>query len=179
MNQFYLPHRRKRPAYVPPSAVLQVPRQTLEETVSALENGRALGVESCCFWYGPRVDGDVAVVTAVVVPKQQNARLNYHVPADAIVEMSAATRPLGLVTLVQVHTHPSSRVDHSAYDDENAISRNALSIVLPNYGMVSPQWPKEAGVHEFQGGVWHRLSVNQSYRRIEVVDGTVQLIDLR
>lgn len=118
-------------------------------------------------------------MTHVVFPKQVNNRRNFMVPAEAIAEMSAATRPLGIINRAQLHTHPGRWVGHSQYDDDHAISRNALSIVIPYYGNATGAWPKGIGVHEFQNEMWHLMNTQEKARRIHLVEGEINLIDLR
>jgi hypothetical protein len=172
----------KRPptiTYTPTGAVLLVPKQTL----TLMQHGLAVyckrRVEGCCFWYGPKTDSTELPITLVVFPKQINRRGNFTVTSEAIAEMSAATRPLGTINRAQIHTHPSRWVGHSPYDDDHAISRNALSIVLPRYGTTIDAWPKGVGIHEFQNNMWYNLDAQQASQRIRLVEGEVNLIDLR
>jgi hypothetical protein len=165
--------------YVRTGAVFSMSSQMLELTMQELARYRDARVEGCCFWYGSKTDSDAVTVTHVVFPKQINNRQNFTVPSEAIGEMSAATRPMNIINRAQIHTHPSRWVGHSPYDDDHAISRNALSIVLPRYGATVDAWPKGVGVHEFQNGAWHRLSSRQTSQRIRIVESEVILIDLR
>lgn len=172
----------KRPTiitYKPTGAILLVPKQTLTLMQYGLAVYRKAKVEGCCFWYGPKTDSTELPITLVVFPKQINRGGNFTVTSEAIAEMSAATRPPGTINRAQIHTHPSRWVGHSPYDDDHAISRNALSIVLPRYGATIDAWPKGVGVHEFQNNVWHELNTQQAARRIRLVEGEVTLIDLR
>jgi hypothetical protein len=163
-----------------PAAVLTVPRAALEHTLAVFRGSAARRLEACCFWYGHRTDGGGGVVLAVVVPKQRNSWGNYFVPAAAVAEMAAATRPRHWVNLAQVHTHPGVGVEHSLYDDGHANSRRALSVVLPCYGRWQGPWPMRVGVHEFQEDYWHLLTETEARLRVAVVDaGGAQLLDLR
>lgn len=114
---------------------------------------------------------------AVAVPEQRNSWGNYLVPAAAIAEMAAATRPRGWVNLAQVHTHPGPGATRSRYDDGHANSRRALSIVLPFYGRWQGPWPSGAGAHEFQDEYWHLLPAAEAALRVAVADA--ELGDLR
>ncbi|HUJ30711.1 MAG TPA: hypothetical protein VLY23_05485 [Candidatus Acidoferrum sp.] len=136
-------------------------------------------VEGCCFWYGPKTDSNEFAITHLVFPKQINKRQNFTVPPEAVGEMSAATRPLSLINRAQVHAHPNRWVEHSPYDDEHAISRKALSVVLPRYGASIRAWPRGISVHEFRNDAWRRLKSRQASQRIQIVDGQIHLIDLR
>jgi len=159
--------------------VLLVPRSALVLMQNGFAEYRNATVEGCCFWYGPKTDSNEFAITHVVLPKQMNKRLNFTVSPEAVGEMSAATHPLSLINRAQVHTHPSRWVDHSPYDDEHAISRKALSIVLPRYGASIRAWPRGIGVHEFRNDAWRRLPSRQASQRIQIADGEVHVIDLR
>lgn len=120
------------------------------------------------------------MVRAVVVPAQINTWGNYQVTADAVAAMAARTRPEGWRNLAQVHTHPRHNVEHSWYDDENASSRRALSVVVPHYGLWNQCWPEGLGVHEYQDEYWHLLAPEDAGRRIVIVpEVEVELVDLR
>ena len=64
--------------------------------------------------------------------------------ANAIADASGVTRARGWVAVGQLHSHPGRDVEHSWYDDENAISTRIVSIVVPGYarGPSDPRsWP--------------------------------------
>ena len=138
-------------------------------------------MEACCFWYGLRDETGGGQVLAVVVPRQRNTWGNYSVTAETMTGVSDHTRPHGWLNLSQVHTHPGRSVTHSWYDDDNANSRKALSIVIPNYGAWNEQWPRGIGVHEFQEGYWHLLSEKTATYRTAIgpANQPVRMVDLR
>lgn len=138
------------------------------------------GVECGLFWYGTSQEAK-STVHAIVVPDQINSWGHYELPEHAVDALSEATRPRGWFNLSQVHTHPSSWVGHSDYDDRYANSRKALSLVFPSYGRVHPRWPEDIGVHEFLEGRWQRLSDGKVPLRI-VFDSKLtapEILDLR
>jgi proteasome lid subunit RPN8/RPN11 len=181
MREAELEGTRRRPEspYLPTPQVLRVPRSALALALEVFQ--RAVQRECCCFWYGARDADDVeAEVRAVVVPRQQQARLNYLVPVDAMRTVQQCAASFGLVNLAQLHSHPDVHVEHSLYDDEMANSRRALSVVVPNYGHWRNDWPAGIGVHEFQCGFWHRLDDANARRRVIIVDGPeVTFLDCR
>jgi hypothetical protein len=130
--------------------------------------------------YGRRgLDGGPDVVSAFVLPPQiRNAR-NYRVPREGIAAASAATRGSGWVVLGQVHTHPGINVEHSWFDDRNAISAKALSLVAPNYGADESAWLDGVGVHEFQVDWWHLLEPDRARARVQIDDVPLTVLDLR
>jgi len=165
--------------YIRPRAVLWLPDQAMEITISTLRQYRRL--EAACFWYGLREGSDAAFIKAVVTPLQANRWGNYHVSSESVSAMSAATRPSGWVCLAQVHSHPGSFVEHSPYDDENASSQRILSVVVPDYGRWNGKWPQGIGVHECQNGYWHQLSDGDAALRVQLKPGSepITFIDLR
>lgn len=149
-------------------------------TFRVFETYRERSVEACCFWYGRHVSDAVSKVSAVVVPRQINRRLNFDVPSSSIPPVSEATRREGWKNLAQLHSHPGTDVEHSLYDDLHANSRRALSIVLPNYGAPTMNWFDDVGLHEFQNGYWHYLSAQDASNRLHFENSDeVELIDLR
>jgi Prokaryotic homologs of the JAB domain len=156
---------------------LRVPRRALELTLELFRHSGRL--ETCCFWYGSRVE-TVGSVTAVVVPRQQQTWGNYYVTVDAMQRIHQRVGQRGLKNLAQVHSHPSAIVEHSVYDDEMANSRRALSIVVPSYGHWAAAWPSGIGVHEFQNEYWHRLSDRDAAARVELTESSeVEYVDCR
>lgn len=171
--------RRPTHPYVPGPRVLEVPSRVLSRTVELLGAYAPRRLEACCFWYG--VEGaTIDRVTCVALPRQENGWGWYDVDAAAMAELSRATRSRRWVNVAQLHTHPSSWVEHSPFDDEKANSRRAVSIVLPNYGVWRGAWPIGVGIHEYQAG-WHTLSDVDAAARIVLIesDETPNVVDLR
>lgn len=167
-------------AYRLPAAILTLRKNAMDYTRAVFRETAARRLEACCFWYGFRSAEGGGEVVAVVVPRQRNNWGNYSVSAPAIGEMATATRHRGWVNLAQVHTHPGREIEHSRYDDDQANSRRALSVVLPFYGKWQRTWPAGVGVHEFQDDYWHLLSENDAASRVIVADiGDAELLDLR
>lgn len=168
-------------SYISHDNVLEVSKSVIDATIRAHSSYCQRKLESCCFWYGRKLSDNRRRVEAVVIPSQQNSWGDYLISSDAMARVSELTRPLGLINLAQVHTHPGKGVDHSAYDDEMANSRKALSIVLPLYGRPGFCWPMDVGVHEFQQECWYRLTPDQCVQRIVAEEdyGPITLIDAR
>lgn len=161
--------------YSPNGATLRVPQEAVLATYRLLQ--AAGRMESCLFWYGLREGAD-GIVTAVRAPEQRSTPFNYHVDEAALSRM-AATIPDELRPLAQIHSHPGHLVEHSPYDDVMVASRRALSLVFPHYGRELSMCPKGIGVHEWQGGYWHMLPESLAASRVLVVDGPVDVEDLR
>ncbi|HEV2160668.1 MAG TPA: Mov34/MPN/PAD-1 family protein [Stellaceae bacterium] len=173
-------------------ASLNVPIGTIHTTVAFL---RSFGqFEACCFWLGHRQPDGAGLVQAVVVPQQKSNPGNYHIAPEAMVEVAAAVRHHGWKNLAQIHSHPGDDVHHSAYDDQMANSRRALSLVFPRYGRLKAAWrwrrwiwrlwpsefPDAIGIHAFIGGRWTYLAQADRAPAIKLVAGPhPEVIDLR
>lgn len=171
---------RQRPthSYTLPVQVLEVPLGVIERTLKLFAPYAERGLEACCFWYGREAE-PISRVAGIVVPAQRNTWGNYSIAAGAMATASGATRHKGWLNLAQIHTHPSSMVEHSQYDDDHVNSRRALSLVFPHYGHWQEAWPEGVGVHEYQDG-WHLLEARDAGSRVQVVDGgDAEVVDLR
>ena len=105
-------------------------------------------------------------------------RGNYTIPADALAEV-VYRLPDDWKPLAQVHSHPGKRVEHSSYDDRMMSSRRALSLVFPVYGRSDEPFPVGIGIHEWQNDYWHLLDLASAEGRVVIVNGTVQVEDMR
>jgi hypothetical protein len=162
--------------YQPGVARLLLPRSALTATLALLQ--RAGRRESGVFWYGVRDPGGSGRVSYVVAPQQRMSWSNYSVSAAALAE-AVRRLPDGHKPLAQIHSHPGARVEHSNYDDRMASSRKALSLVFPFYGHMTGPFPIEVGDHEWQANYWHLLPQEIAAARVVLVDGEVQVEDLR
>jgi hypothetical protein len=165
----------------PVGAVLRVHPRLFDLTRSAFQQTAKRGLECGLFWYGFRRNDKDAGVRAIVVPGQRNSSGHYQIPGWSLEEVADRTRPNGWRNLAQVHTHPSTWIGHSPYDDECANSRRGLSLVFPCYGRKFRDWSTSVGVHEFLNGEWRHLSKRRATERI-IIDPSLpvpELIDLR
>jgi hypothetical protein len=162
----------------PSNRCLQASPALLEATVAILRANEL--VESACMWLGTLDENGNGMACAVAVPKQVSAPRNYKVPADAMLEVSATCKARGWTIVGAIHSHPGRGVTHSLYDDLMTPSRRAVSLVVPSYGRWTGPWPTGLGVHEFQGGYWHRLSDADAARRVAMRgDLPCEVLDLR
>jgi proteasome lid subunit RPN8/RPN11 len=175
------PHAEPPVPYQPPVRHLHL-SAALPQAVSAAFAGPANARrEAGALLYGTRATeaGHADVVQALVIPAQAGHRTHYRIPPESIAAASAATRGRGLVTLGQVHSHPCKDVEHSWYDDRNAISSRAVSFVLPHYGRDACDWLACAGVHDYQNDWWHLLTAGEAAARVSFTDSPLRIIDLR
>lgn len=132
------------------------------DTRALFEPYAAAGLEAGLFWYGMRFDSVAAVALTVGIPNQVNHPRNFEIPADSLAELVRLV-PEPMVVVAQLHTHPGHGTNHSPWDDERAVSRKILSLVLPDYGH-DPS-PEGIGAHEFGDG-WYRLGREQTSARL-------------
>lgn len=163
--------------YAPVEAVIVAPVRAVATTLALLQRPGRL--ESGVLWYGERAAGGDGAVQLVVAPRQRMYRGHYEIHAEAVAEIVRCL-PESWRPLAQVHSHPGPWVEHSSYDDRMALSRRALSLIFPYYGNYAPHaFPTGVGVHEHQDGYWHLLPPDVACRRISLVEGDVEVVDLR
>ena len=172
------PEKRQPPPapYQPGASYVSVPVDAFARTLLLLR--RAGSFESSVFWYGTKDAEENATVAYVVAPQQLSRPRNYHVTAASVSAMVRRLSP-GWKPIAQIHSHPGDSVEHSTYDDRMAISTNALSLVVPRYGRWSGMFPERIGVHEWQKGYWHLLTLSEARGRIQLTSGEVTVEDLR
>lgn len=160
------------------SDVLYVPRSILVATWLAFQEAASLQVESTVRWAGPALmrNSDEKVVTTLINPYQRVSAGFFEIPHGGTRAMGAALASAALMNFAQVHTHPSSWVDHSGWDDDHAYSsaNGALSIVWPHYGASLPRFD-DWGVHERLNGAWARINGFTAARRVRVVPDVITL----
>ena len=160
--------------------VMLLPQELPASVTATLGPAGGRAAEGGGLLYGCRGGGgEPDTVCGFVIPAQNRTRRNYQIPREAIAAASALTREYGWVALGQVHTHPGRSVEHSWYDDRNAISAKAMSFVAPHYGADPGHWLADIGVHEFQTDWWHLLSVEQASARVALADVPLTTFDLR
>ena len=96
--------------------------------------------EQVCYLDGFK-SGNLSIVTTLTFPNAELYSGHFHVPASAMDMAGNHLIDYGLRRIAQVHTHPTSWVGHSPYDNEHACSQavGAVSIVLPDYGKKESQ----------------------------------------
>jgi len=178
-----LPAPRAEPPlpYRHPGRHLHLPAALPQAVSAAFAEAAGARREAGALLYGVRGIGvgDADVVHALVIPAQIGHRTHYRIPPESIAAASAATRPLGLVTVGQVHSHPGEDVEHSWYDDRHAVSTRAVSFVLPRYGRDPRDWLARIGVHDYQDDWWHQLTAEQTITRVSLTGAPLKILDLR
>jgi hypothetical protein len=93
-----------------------------------------------CYFDGIRL-GDDGVVLTLTIPNAKLFPDHFEVSPDAMSQAGKHLRRFQMKRLLQVHTHPSDWVGHSAWDDAKAYSQmaGALSVVLPSHARARPK----------------------------------------
>lgn len=123
---------------------------------------RSRAVEQVCYFDGIRC-GEDGVVVALTLPDARLFPDHFEVSSDAMSQAGKHLRQFRLRRLAQVHTHPTSWVGHSPWDDAKAYSQmdGAVSLVLPNHARTRPRL-SEAGVHVRTASGWEQLTVQNA-----------------
>ena len=146
-------------------------RQTLE----LLQQYTLKKLEAGCFWYGLRTE-DTACALTLGIPRQINRPKSFEIAADDLAALiTAACNPAALVAVAQLHIHPGSHVHHSPWDDQQIVSRNVYSLVLPDY-CKSPVRFDSIGVHRFENNRWTLMSPDAARQAVTI---TTSIVDTR
>jgi hypothetical protein len=150
-------------------------------TVAVFARFAAARMEGGCFWYGVRSVGpaEPSVVATIGIPKQINRPRNFSIPADALADLNAAVHDDHEV-LVQLDGHPGRDVAMSEWDEDLAVSRRIVSIVLPVWGYLERVDLDQLGIHVFEDGRWRRLGpAEASDLFVDRPDPSVTVVDRR
>jgi hypothetical protein len=133
--------------------------------------------EHIAYLDGPIPTGNVLTVTTVTLPEATERRGSFDIIADQMSRAGRHLRPLGMLRLAQVHSHPNSWTGHSRYDDSMAFSQRdgAISIVVPHFARCAPGLG-DCGVHVREPNGWRELYDEEKAARARVVPS---LVDLR
>jgi hypothetical protein len=143
-----------------------------KETIAVLQQYTARKVEAGCFWYGLR-GAENASALVLGIPRQINRPPNFEIPADELAKLTdAACAHAGLVAVAQLHLHPGSDVRHSPWDDQQVVSRNIYSLVIPHYAK-SPIHFDRIGIYRFEQDRWIRLTPQQARGAIVIAASVV------
>lgn len=121
--------------------------------------------------------GDRAVVTTALSPTARTSFGSFQTGTKANQAVVVALRALRLTLVGQVHSHPGRWVDHSDGDDAGALVRfeGYWSLVVPMFARDGMQPMHACGVHQFQQGMFRRLSDAAVEARIYVSPASLDL----
>lgn len=118
-----------------------------------------------------------STVTTLVFPDARLEKTHFTVSAEAMSQCGSHFRKFGLSRIAQVHTHPSTWVGHSIYDDEMAYSlhEGAISLVMPEHAKKRPGL-HACGIHLRTNARWRQLAKEEIDALFVLVPG---LLDFR
>lgn len=151
--------------YRVPSEVVRASADELRRT------GRGVK-EAVVLWQGRVVDETTAVVTKLIVPRQETGPFHFNIPLPERLRLLQLVAAENEFILVQLHTHPREAF-HSKADDTMAITKHvgAISVVIPNFGM---QW--SGGMGGDTAVFIHHGAARWSQLKPQVVDGLFEVL---
>lgn len=151
------------------------PRVAISEAVVAqtemlLRVSRWRPHERIVYWGGFETHTS-CLVTTVIRPNAVMTGGSFRTTSRENARAVTFLRSHNLVLIGQVHTHPSSYVDHSEGDDEDAFMRfeNYLSLVVPFYARRGVLPLTTCGIHRFEGNFFRRLKTIEIENTFTVV----------
>ena len=146
-----------------------------QQTITVFQQYTPKRLEAGCFWYGLR-GADAAAALVLGIPRQINRAVNFEIPADDLAALiSAACTRAELVAVAQLHIHPGADVRQSPWDNEQIVSQNIYSLIIPSYCKL-PILLDSVGVHRFENNRWTRLSPEAAREAIAI---TASFVDTR
>jgi len=136
--------------------------------------------EGFLYWGGIKEDR-ISLIDTVIAPKVESWQLRVTTSHYSNVQVVRSLSKFKKVQIAQVHSHPSTWVDHSEGDDEFAPFKiNGLfSLVVPSYGFHGMLPLTICGVHWYWGS-FKRLPNGMINNIFELSDNlSATIIDLR
>lgn len=138
--------------------------------------------EGIVYWAGTKRE-DRFYITSAIAPKAVTSRHGILVSHESNAQFVDYLCDNQLIYLAQVHSHPSTWVDHSGIDDAQTAFRHEglVSIVVPDYSMAGLLPFNKCGVHRFQSNKFIRLSNQYVSKHFHILsnEGSIKNIDLR
>ena len=138
--------------------------------------------EGLVYWAGI-IDGEKYFINAAITPKTEASRYGILTTHDANASFVDFISDNDLVYIAQVHSHPSTWVDHSEVDNEETAFRSEglISIVVPCFSENGMLPLKQCGIHRYFIDGFKRLTIKyvQKHFKILTKSDNVILKDLR
>jgi len=175
--------RRKAKRYTPKDRYrYTISEDVIEMTNKILEQYRKVipSNEGFVYWAGTIFKNEI-LINAVIVPETKSDKGSVMIPPEANFYVVQVLSQHKLQHIGQVHSHPSSWVDHSEGDNEWASfkTNGLISIVVPNYGKNGMLPLKICGLHRYKDERFIRLSKKYIRRHFKIIKCDAKLIDLR
>lgn len=137
---------------------ITIPKNILNSTFVFLRKHGNQNLESHALWVG-KIVRDAFTITEVWFPKHINTIISYEVPEDEIHRINVKLNELGLIALVQVHTHPTNAF-HSNTDDEGSflVLAGSYSLVIPDFGFIKEDDLEQWVLYQYDGKDWNKVS---------------------
>ncbi len=151
----------------------EFPASVIDTTQSTLRRGKH---EVFVLWAGPRPQhSSVCRVTRLIVPEQTPESSKFgesvRIAGAELARIQFDNFERGEKNYVQIHTHPSPRVDMSDLDREREVVNytGALSIIVPQYCAGDLAAFSGVNVYEREDDGWRLWSSKEVAERIHIV----------
>ena len=149
-----------------------IPKQVITDSQKVIREYASLepSNEGLVYWGGIK-DGQTVTVTAVIAPETDSDYGRVSTSHKSNSEFVQVLNEKKIIQIAQVHSHPTSWVDHSAGDNAWAPFKidGLISIVVPSYGKNEILPLTKCGVHRFEKTHFKRLS-NKYVKKHFVID---------
>ncbi|MBI4744220.1 MAG: hypothetical protein HY776_05320 [Actinobacteria bacterium] len=162
--------------YVIPSSVITDTEKVLKEYGSFNPPH-----EGIAYWAGSLVK-NTFLVSTVIAPKTTSSVGRVLVTQRGNFDFVRILNKINLIQIAQVHSHPTSWINHSFGDDSWAAFKKEglLSIVVPNYGLKGFGHLANCGCHRYQNNSFIRLSKAYVQNHFKITNNfQSQFLDLR
>lgn len=137
-----------------------IPKQVITDSQKVLREYASLepSNEGLVYWGGTKNE-QIVTVTTVIAPKTDSSYGRVSTSYKSNSKFVQALNEKKIVYIAQVHSHPTTWVDHSEGDDAWAPFKidGLLSIVVPTYGKNGILPLTKCGVHRFEKTHFERL----------------------
>jgi len=147
-----------------------IPKDILEQTSEHLRKYGKKRSEALLFWAGWSDEKCNAHVTTCEIPKNINWKEGVRVELDGMLDLIDELIKEDLILLAQIHSHPGD-FGHSYGDERMAASyrRGYVSIVVPNFGLISLTDLSECYVYEYEENWrWRLLDSKEVEERFKI-----------
>jgi hypothetical protein len=168
----WLKHRAPKRRFSPKDGLVYVIcEEVIDFTIRILKEYGAEkpAAEGVVYWAG-RLHENEWHVCAAVAPAVQASRYGFQTGYDTNGRFVSFLCDNELRYVSQVHSHPSTYVNHSPVDDEETAFRREglLSIVVPDFGRNGLLPWKQCGVNIYTKGIFKRITDKHLIKHFQV-----------
>jgi hypothetical protein len=156
---------------------LYIPEAVIVEIERLLPTHGAGEAHEGVIYLGGAEVNDGAVALVALSPVAATTWGSFRTDVDANSAVVRALADLGASLVGQVHSHPSTWVDHSDGDDAGALVRfdGYWSLVVPSFARDGLRPIERCGIHLYQSGSFKRLTTRASRARVRVLPASIDL----